>query len=62
MDVVYSHRPDYDTPLEEICKGFSDLIQNNLAFYWGTSEWRPDMIARAIEICRKFGWHEPVVE
>lgn len=26
VDVVYSHRPDYDTPLEEICKGFSDLI------------------------------------
>lgn len=62
VDVVYSHRPDYDTPLEEICKGFSDLIDQDLAFYWGTSEWRPEMIARAIEICKANKWNAPVVE
>ncbi len=33
-----------------------------MAFYWGTSEWKPDMIVRAIEICRARGWHEPIVE
>lgn len=52
MDIVFSHRPDYDTPLEEVCKAFNDLIVDNKALYWGTSEWRPDMIVRAIEICR----------
>ena len=62
VDVVYSHRPDYDTPIEEVCRGFSDLINSGLAFYWGTSEWRPEMIARAIEICRANKWHEPIVE
>lgn len=59
VDVVYSHRPDYDTPIEELCKAFSDTIDQGLAFYWGTSEWRPEMIVRAIEICRKHGWHAP---
>ena len=62
VDVVFSHRPDYETPLEEICKGFSDLINMGLAHYWGTSEWRPDMIVRAIEICSKYGWNKPIVE
>lgn len=62
VDVVFSHRPDYETPLEEICKGFSDLISQGYAFYWGTSEWRPDMITRAIEICRRHSWHEPICE
>ena len=62
VDIVFSHRPDYKTNIEEVCKGFNDIIDNNLSFYWGTSEWRPEMIIRAIEICRKYGWHEPVAE
>jgi hypothetical protein len=33
-----------------------------MAFYWGTSEWDPDTIAEAIQICSKLGLHAPVVE
>ncbi len=62
VDVVYSHRPDYKTPLEEICRGFNDLIDSGLAYYWGTSEWDPVMIARAIEICEKRNYHKPICE
>lgn len=62
MDIVFSHRPDYETPIEEVCRAFSDVIEQGLAHYWGTSEWRPEMIVRAIEICRHNGWHAPQVE
>jgi len=39
VDIIFAHRPDYSTPMEEIVRGFSWLIDNGLAHYWGTSEW-----------------------
>jgi aryl-alcohol dehydrogenase-like predicted oxidoreductase len=48
VDVIFAHRPDRFTPLEEVCRAFSWLIENNKALYWGTSEWDPDTIAEAI--------------
>ena len=39
VDIIYAHRPDYETPLEETVRAFSWLIDNGLALYWGTSEW-----------------------
>lgn len=39
VDVVFAHRPDYETPLEEICRAFDQIIRQGKAFYWGTSEW-----------------------
>jgi len=39
VDVVFAHRPDYETPLEETVKAFSWCIDKGLAHYWGTSEW-----------------------
>lgn len=39
VDIIFAHRPDYSAPLEEIVRGFSWLIDNGLAHYWGTSEW-----------------------
>jgi len=44
VDVVYCHRPDYETPLAETCKAMNWVIENGLAFYWGTSEWPADRI------------------
>lgn len=52
VDIVSSHRPDYDVDIYELCKAFDLVIQKGMALYWGTSEWRPEMIVRAIEICR----------
>ena len=48
VDVVFSHRPDYETPLEETVAAYNWVIEEGWAFYWGTSEWPADMIASAI--------------
>jgi aryl-alcohol dehydrogenase-like predicted oxidoreductase len=62
VDVLFCHRPDYDTPLEETCRAMSWVIDNNKAFYWGTSEWPADRITKAIEICERYNLHKPIVE
>ena len=62
VDVIFCHRPDYETPIEETVKAMSDLIEQGKAFYWGTSEWPADRIARAIEIADKKNLHKPIVE
>jgi aryl-alcohol dehydrogenase-like predicted oxidoreductase len=62
VDVVYCHRPDIETPLEETCRAMHDLIESGRAFYWGTSEWSAVRIQSAIGICARYGWHAPVVE
>ncbi|KAJ6132200.1 hypothetical protein N7471_007415 [Penicillium samsonianum] len=62
VDVVYAHRADRDTPMEEIVRGFNYLIDNGKAFYWGTSEWSASEIADAWRIADKLGLVGPVVE
>ena len=62
VDVLFCHRPDPDTPLEETCRAMHDIIQSNRAFYWGTSEWPAQRIQEAIGICDKHDWHKPCVE
>ena len=62
VDVVYAHRPDRDTPMEEIVRGFNYLVSNGKAFYWGTSEWTASEIADAWRIADKLGLVGPVVE
>lgn len=39
VDVVFAHRFDEDSTMEETCKGFNAIIEDGKAFYWGTSEW-----------------------
>ncbi len=62
VDVLFCHRPDFDTPLEETCRAMSWCIDNNKALYWGTSEWPADRISKAVEICNQLGLHKPIVE
>lgn len=62
VDIVYAHRPDRDTPMEEIVRGFNYLINTGKAFYWGTSEWTASEIADAWRIADKLGLVGPVVE
>ena len=62
VDVIFCHRPDFETPLEETCRAMHWIIENNKAFYWGTSEWPADRIAKAIEICERLNLHKPIVE
>ncbi|RYP07722.1 hypothetical protein DL764_002341 [Monosporascus ibericus] len=42
VDVVYAHRPDRQTPMEEVVRAFNHLITTGRAFYWGTSGWSAD--------------------
>jgi len=62
VDVLFCHRYDYETPLEETCRAFHSLIEDGKAFYWGTSEWSATEIVSAIEICDKLNLHKPIVE
>lgn len=62
VDVLFCHRPDPETPMEETCRAFDWVIRKGLAFYWGTSEWNEYEIAEAHMICDKYGLIKPVVE
>ncbi|BAL97815.1 potassium channel beta subunit family protein [Rubrivivax gelatinosus] len=62
IDVVYCHRPDPNTPIEETARAMNDLIVQGKALYWGTSEWSAADIRAAWELAERHGWHKPVVE
>jgi aryl-alcohol dehydrogenase-like predicted oxidoreductase len=62
VDLVYCHRPDPHTPIEETVWAMSDLIQRGDALYWGTSEWSAEEIRTAIEIAAKHHLRAPIVE
>ena len=62
IDLVYCHRPDAHTPIEETVHAMSDMITQGKALYWGTSEWSADEIRAAWCIADKHHLHKPVVE
>ena len=62
VDVLFCHRPDLETPLEETCRAMDWIVRQGWAFYWGTSEWAPERIMEAYGICDKLGLVRPVVE
>lgn len=62
VDLLYAHRPDRETPIEETVRAFNTLIQQNKCFYWGTSEWNADEIAAAWAVADKLGLIGPVME
>jgi len=62
VDVVYCHRADPDTPMEETVWAMSDMVSQGKALYWGTSEWTADEIRHAIEIAERHHLHKPVTE
>ncbi|KAI0156907.1 putative voltage-gated K channel beta subunit [Xylariaceae sp. FL1272] len=62
VDLVYAHRPDRQTPMEETVRAFNHLINTGKAFYWGTSEWNADEIASAWRYADKLGLIGPVME
>jgi voltage-dependent potassium channel beta subunit len=62
VDLVYCHRPDPHTPVEETVWAMSDMITQGKALYWGTSEWSADEIRAAWNIAERHHLHKPVVE
>ena len=61
VDIVYAHRPDRVTPMEETVRAFNHLIDTGKAFYWGTSEWTAEEITDACRVAEKLGLIRPLV-
>jgi len=62
VDLVFCHRPDPKTPIEETVWAMSDIVSSGKALYWGTSEWAADEIRAAWEIAERHHLHKPVME
>jgi voltage-dependent potassium channel beta subunit len=62
LDLIYCHRPDPHTPVEETVWAMSDAISRGQALYWGTSEWSADEIRAAIDVADRHHLHKPIVE
>ena len=62
VDLLFCHRPDPETPIEETVWAMSDLIDQGKALYWGTSEWSADEIRAAWEIAERHHLRKPVME
>lgn len=62
VDLLYCHRADPTTPIEETVRAMHSVIERGKALYWGTSEWEAGDILSAIEIAERHHLHKPVVE
>jgi voltage-dependent potassium channel beta subunit len=62
VDLVFCHRPDPDTPIEETVRAMDIVIKQGKAFYWGTSEWSAVEIMRADALARQYGLTPPTME
>ncbi len=62
IDLIYCHRPDPETSIEETAWAMSDIVSSGRALYWGTSEWAADEIRAAWNIAERHHLHKPVVE
>ncbi len=62
VDLLYCHRPDRHTPIEETVRAMNHVIQQGKAFYWGTSEWSAQQIQEAITIAQREHLIAPTME
>ncbi len=62
VDIVYCHRPDPHTPVEETVWAMHDMIDRGKALYWGTSEWSAAEVLSAFQVAEKHHLRKPVVE
>ena len=62
VDLVFCHRPDPDTPIEETVWAMHDMIERGKALYWGTSEWSAEQIRAAWQMAERHHLRKPVME
>jgi len=60
--LLYCHRPDPETPVEETVWAMSDIVSSGKALYWGTSEWSAEQLREAWDVAERHHLHKPVVE
>ncbi|XP_051961039.1 voltage-gated potassium channel subunit beta-2-like isoform X2 [Xyrauchen texanus] len=62
VDVVFANRPDPNTPMEEIVRAMTHVINQGMAMYWGTSRWSSMEIMEAYSVARQFNLIQPICE
>ncbi len=62
LDLIFCHRPDPNTELEETVRAMHDIITSGRALYWGTSEWSAEAVREAWEIADRHHLHKPLME
>jgi voltage-dependent potassium channel beta subunit len=62
LDLIYCHRADPKTPIEETVWAMHDIVSSGRALYWGTSEWSADEIRAAWDIAERHHLHKPAME
>ncbi len=62
LDLFFCHRPDPETPMEEIVFTMDTLIRQGKVLYWGTSEWSAPAIMHAHAVAEKYNLIAPVTE
>ncbi len=62
VDLLFCHRPDPETPIEETVLAMDSIVRSGKALYWGTSEWSATGIREAVRVAREYRAIAPVVE
>jgi voltage-dependent potassium channel beta subunit len=62
VDLVFCHRPDPETPIEETVFAMHTIVESGKALYWGTSEWSPGAVQEAYDIAERHHLHKPLME
>lgn len=62
VDLLFCHRPDFTTPVEETVRAMDVLIRSGHAFYWGTSEWPADLLEEAFQVAKDCNCIPPTME
>ncbi|KAJ0120485.1 hypothetical protein J7T55_015214 [Diaporthe amygdali] len=59
VNILFAHRPDPATPLEEQVQGFQNQIAQGHAREWGLANHPPETLQRIIDLCEEKGWVKP---
>ncbi len=62
VDLLFCHRSDPETPVEETVWAMHDIVSAGKALYWGTSEWPGEALIEAYEICDRHHLRRPTME
>jgi len=62
VDLIFCHRADLHTPVEETVRAMNHVIDQGKAFYWGTSEWPAERILEAWHVARREHLIPPLME
>ncbi|KAK3684332.1 putative oxidoreductase [Podospora appendiculata] len=59
VNVLYTHRPDPSTPLEEQIQAFNQQVAERHCQHWGVSNTPPAMLQDILDLCDRNGWQKP---